>query len=306
VLGAGICYMFSSQFAKLAVMRYTLILPTILGIIYIAAFENSRQWGDLYSLLLFGLLGWTMKQLKWARPPLILGFVLGVMIERYLFISVQRYGFTWVKNPVVLVLFAIALYTLIRPLIREFRSQGRLAMRIGTPHFSVEQLFHVVILVILGYMVIEARGWQPASRTVPMTVGTLGIFFTGFSLLSSLFLREGEAATQSGSIHMDLASDTAHLPVRTVLLRSAIFFGWLVALMVSMAVIGFMPSVPLFVIAFMRFENREPWKLVLPQAIGLTLFLYYVFDKALGIPCCCVEPAARQPPPFDEANTLKA
>jgi hypothetical protein len=69
-----------------------------------------------------------------------------------------------------------------------------------------------------------------------------------------------------------------------VLLRSAIFFGWLVALMVSMAVIGFMPSVPLFVIAFMRFENREPWKLVLPQAIGLTLFLYYVFDKALGIP----------------------
>jgi hypothetical protein len=40
----------------------------------------------------------------------------------------------------------------------------------------------------------------------------------------------------------------------------------------------------LFVIAFMRFENREPWKLVLPQAIFMALFIYVVFDKLLTIP----------------------
>ena len=41
---------------------------------------------------------------------------------------------------------------------------------------------------------------------------------------------------------------------------------------------------PLFVIAYMRLENREPWPLVLPQAIGLTLFIYVVFDYLLSIP----------------------
>ncbi|MGZ3309298.1 MAG: hypothetical protein ACXU8R_12335 [Xanthobacteraceae bacterium] len=33
ILGAGLCYAFSPQFAKLATLRYTLILPAVLGII---------------------------------------------------------------------------------------------------------------------------------------------------------------------------------------------------------------------------------------------------------------------------------
>lgn len=81
ILGAGLCYLFSGQFAKLATLRYTLILPTVLCIIYIGAFQENRQWGDIYTLLLFGIIGWTMKQLKWARPPLILGLVCMALIH---------------------------------------------------------------------------------------------------------------------------------------------------------------------------------------------------------------------------------
>jgi hypothetical protein len=88
----------------------------------------------------------------------------------------------------------------------------------------------------------------------------------------------------SQTIHMDLASDTDHLPPKTVALRALIFFGWLIAFMASMATIGLIPTVPLFVIAFMRIEGREPWKLVLPQAIFLTLFIYVMFDQLLTIP----------------------
>ena len=54
--------------------------------------------------------------------------------------------------------------------------------------------------------------------------------------------------------------------------------------MISMAVVGLIPTIPLFVIAYMRMENTEPWKLVLPQAVGLTLFVYVVFDQLLTIP----------------------
>src|SRR6267143_733591 len=81
ILGAGLCYAFSPQFARLATLRYTLILPCVLGIIYIGAFEGSRSWGDLFSLLFFGVLGWVMKQMRWPRPPLILGLVLGDTVE---------------------------------------------------------------------------------------------------------------------------------------------------------------------------------------------------------------------------------
>jgi len=98
ILGAGACYAFSPQFARLATLRYTLILPAVLSIVYIGAFEASRSWGDLVALLLFGVFGWLMKQFKWPRPPLVLGLVLGDSIERYMFISIERYGFSWLAR----------------------------------------------------------------------------------------------------------------------------------------------------------------------------------------------------------------
>jgi TctA family transporter len=82
IVGAGLCFLFSGQFAKLATLRYTLILPAVMCVLYVGAFQGSRDWGDLYTLLLLGVVGWTMKQLRWPRPPLILGFVLGAIIER--------------------------------------------------------------------------------------------------------------------------------------------------------------------------------------------------------------------------------
>ena len=128
ILGAGLCYAFSPQFAKLATLRYTLILPAVLGIIYIGAFEATRQWGDLITLLFFGLVGWIMKQFKWPRPPLILGVVLGDTIERYLFISIERYGIAWMLRPVVRDAVPVAIVGLVRPFLQDIRSQAGLRM----------------------------------------------------------------------------------------------------------------------------------------------------------------------------------
>jgi hypothetical protein len=90
-------------------------------------------------------------------------------------------------------------------------------------------------------------------------------------------------ARAGARIHMDLASDTDALPLRMVARRGGIFFAWMLAFMASMSVIGIIPTVPLFVVAYMRVENREPWKLVLPQAIVLTAFFALVFDRLLNL-----------------------
>src|SRR5437868_5462977 len=61
IVGSGLCFTFSVYLAKLATLRYTLIMPCVLSLIYIGAFEHTRNLGDLYSLLFFGMLGWAMK-----------------------------------------------------------------------------------------------------------------------------------------------------------------------------------------------------------------------------------------------------
>ena len=92
VFGTLICFAFANQFARLATVRYTLLLPIVMALVYVGAFEGQHSWGDIVALLVFGTIGWVMKRCGWPRPPLVLGFVLGKLIERYMFISVERYG----------------------------------------------------------------------------------------------------------------------------------------------------------------------------------------------------------------------
>lgn len=299
ILGAGICYLFSNQFAKLATLRYTLIMPSVLGIIYIGAFEGSRNWGDLFALLGFGLLGWTMKQAKWPRPPFILGFVLGDIIERYLFISIERYGTEWFWRPGVLVLFSLAAISLLKPVYEEIRAKkgvvNMLTGTFGAPRFRWNDAFTIFLICVMSYLLFLAQSWNFKARIVPTIVGSMAIFFASLSLLYGIFSKpdanrvltpEEQTAKEleSSGIHMDLESDTAHIPTPLLLQRAATFFGWMLAFMGSMATIGLIPTVPLFVISFMRFENKEPWKIVLPQAIVLTCFIYIVFDQLMTIP----------------------
>ena len=298
ILGAGLCYLFSGQFARLATLRYTLIMPSVLGIIYIGAFQGSRNWGDLWTLLIFGIFGWTMKQLKWPRPPLVLGLVLGDIIERYLFISLQRYGVEWFSRPIVIVIFAIAAIGLLRPFIQDIRKEGGVKGMLsgyGTFQLKPSNAMHIFLIILVSVMLWEASSWNFNARIVPVIVGTLALVFLVLSLLNEVSRRPA-LGTGSGSlrseakgevgekIHMDLDSDTGHLPNRTVAARGIIFFGWLLGFMGSMATIGLIPTVPLFVVLYMRLEGPEPWKLVIPQAVGLTVFIWFVFDQLLTIP----------------------
>src|ERR1700688_4409784 len=126
ILGSGLCFAFSGQLAKIATLRYTLFMPGVLSLIWIGAFEASRNWGDIFSLMFFGMLGWAMKHFKWPRPPLVLGFILGEPIERYMFISIQRYGVSWMIKPFVVIMFFMAGLSLLRPLLQDIRGHGGL------------------------------------------------------------------------------------------------------------------------------------------------------------------------------------
>jgi len=297
VLGAGLCYAFSPQFARLATLRYTLILPAVLSVVYIGGFEASRSWGDLFTLLLFGVFGWVMKQFKWPRPPMVLGLVLGDSIERYMFISIERYGYSWLWRPVVAVLLTMSIIGLVRPFIADVRRQGGVANMLRSfqaPTFHPSNLFTLFYLAIIGGMVIAALPWHFSAKLVPLVVGTIALIVVGLSLFNDMCRKPSAAGSASladqaqqeveQTIHMDLTSDTAHLPVRTVVNRAVQFFGYLLAFMAVMAVIGLIPTVGLFVVVFMRREGPERWPLVLTYAAVLVLAIYIVFDYFMSIP----------------------
>jgi TctA family transporter len=297
ILGAGMCYAFSPQFARLATLRYTLILPAVLSIVYIGGFEASRDWGDLYSLLFFGLVGWLMKQFKWPRPPLILGVVLGDTIERYLFISIERYGVAWFARPVVAILFLMAFFGLVRPFLQDVRIHGGLRKMLSGfqgPRFHPSQLFTMFVICVIAVAVLAATGWGFKAQIVPMIVGAVAFVAASTSLFNDMCRKPEEVGLESiaeqekhkveKKIHMDMTSDTGHLEVRMIAMRAAIFFGYLIGFMTSMWVIGLIPTAFFFVIIFMRSEGPEPWPLVLTYAVVLVIFIYIAFDQFMAVP----------------------
>ncbi|MEQ8488343.1 MAG: tripartite tricarboxylate transporter permease [Marinovum algicola] len=294
ILGAGVCFALSGQMAKIATLRYTLIMPSILSIVYLGAFQGNRDWGDLYALLFFGVLGWVMKSLHWPRPPLILGFVLGAIIERYLFISIARYSWEWMLRPVVFALLLAAALMILRPVIGDLiaRLRGkRRGLGFHRPQFRLPDVFTVLLIVAVGWMVIGSFDFSSKARLAPWTAGFAALGFLTLSLLNQLLRRSASDAavglpggTAPREVHLDLVEDHQGLPSATIMLRGGMFFGWMLAFMASMALVGLIPTVFIFIIAYMRLENREPWKLVLPIALGTMLFVYVVFDVFLTMP----------------------
>src|SRR5262244_784792 len=99
VMGALICLSGSRWLARISTVRPEILLPIVLSLVFVAAYEGSHDWGDLYSVMIFGGIGWIMKRLAWPRPPLVVGLVIGAIFERYLYISNSLYGIGWLWHP---------------------------------------------------------------------------------------------------------------------------------------------------------------------------------------------------------------
>ena len=113
VFGAGLCVILARPISLLTRIRYAYVAPFMILIITLASYQAAQTWGDLIALLVMGVLGWVMKQFGWPRPAALIGYVLAANLETYLFISTQRFGWSWMWRPGVLIIGAIILFSVI-------------------------------------------------------------------------------------------------------------------------------------------------------------------------------------------------
>jgi TctA family transporter len=104
-------------------IRGSLIVPFVLLLVFVGSYTANNHIADLLVTLGFGAFGYLMMRFGWPRAPLVLGFVLGKLAETYLFISMSRYGFGWLTQPLVLVLIALTALVIAYPFIQERRQR---------------------------------------------------------------------------------------------------------------------------------------------------------------------------------------
>jgi putative tricarboxylic transport membrane protein len=107
VVGAIACLLLIKPIARFSTIHPSKLVPFLTVLLILGAYQTSQQWGDILLFLLIGIVGWIMKQLEWPRAPILIGFVLALSAERYLWISFSRFGLEWLTRPGVLVIGVI-------------------------------------------------------------------------------------------------------------------------------------------------------------------------------------------------------
>lgn len=92
IFAAVLVAFFANTFAKLTYLRAALIVPPVLVISLFGAYATTRNIGDIWTALGIGVLGYFMKKYGYSRATLVIGFVLGPLLEHYLQQSLQLFG----------------------------------------------------------------------------------------------------------------------------------------------------------------------------------------------------------------------
>ena len=108
-------------------LRGTLLVPVLIAIVFTGAFAVQRSWFDMGIALLFGVLGYWMKELDYSRAALLIGFVLGFAVEKNLYLAVQLSGPYFIFDPIPLTLAGITIVFLVYniwSIVRDRRRNG--------------------------------------------------------------------------------------------------------------------------------------------------------------------------------------
>ena len=289
VIGAGICFGGAHILAKLALVRASLLVPVVLGIAFIGAFQGQKAWGDLYILVAAGIVGFVMKRLGWPRPPVILGFVLGALVERYMFIYVRRYDADWIFHPMVAILLLLSLYMVFAPTINGLvkrvrgRPEGRLQLGwfINASRWDVG--FTAVVFALFAYGVTSAQSWAPSARLFPVVIGWIGVLAVTCLLVGMCIRRVGGEAVAAG-LHMDTVEEFKGLDPSTVAIRAVIFFAWCLGYLALSAIIGMLPAMAIFVFGFLYWTGREGLQTSLLMTASVVTLSYGLFHWILIVP----------------------
>lgn len=117
---------------KLLQVPYRLLYPSILFFSVIGVYSVSNQPVDVYLAVATGILGYVMAKLGFEAAPLVLGFILGPMMEENFKRAMILSGgdpVTFVERPISAVLLAMAAAMLCLILLPSFKRTRDVALR---------------------------------------------------------------------------------------------------------------------------------------------------------------------------------
>ena len=259
VIGTVVCICLSGTIARLTNIRFALIAPFILMIITFAAFQSAQDLMDLVVLFTIGFLGIMMKRFDWSRPAFLIGFVLSNPVENYSNNASQiagiRFndsfttGLSYVFSPIVLILFVITIISIIVGIrqAKNILSEGD----VPAGGKRAPLIFLLCIISFITFALINTASipdFAAVDRIFP-------VFVASVSLVASLILLAQMILVDEKHI---IFADSERDPkeIKNNVYRLWPTLSWFLSLLVLSSLLGFIISLTLFLLSFLRFRAK--------------------------------------------------
>ena len=257
VLGALICLIFSKPISKVTHIRFSLIAPLVLALIYFAAFQATRGWGDFVLLLVAGVLGIYMRRFGWSRPALLIGFVLSNSLEDAVYRTIQIYGFDFLLRPLALSLFVFSIafvWYMVRTKTKALRDD--LDIRAAN-HRGPQVAFATLSFLAVTVFIVDALRLKFLAAVFPVAVGSVTLVLL-FFLIRNMRRAVGASAVL---VDTEMSDDVQSKSFLTVM-------PYLVGIPFLSVLFGFEYAVPVFSVLLLRLKAGMPWRFCLLYSVG--------------------------------------
>src|SRR6266568_7960447 len=125
-----LCLLAVPLLALIMRVPYAIITPFIVVISIIGSYSLNNSMLDVFITVIFGLIGYWLRKMKYPLAPLVVALVLGDSTERELRKALIASGgspLIFVGSPLSATLIVLALILLLLPVVRALRSRGKRA-----------------------------------------------------------------------------------------------------------------------------------------------------------------------------------
>ncbi|WP_170764717.1 tripartite tricarboxylate transporter permease [Ruegeria lacuscaerulensis] len=252
VIGAGTCLFLSPVVARLTTIPYHYLAPFMIAVIFFAAFQATRDFLDMFALLVVGVLGVYMKRFGWPRPAFLIGFVLAGMSETYLYQALQFYSWGFLLKPGVVV---IALITLVsvwygarnvphNPADEEDESRAI--------NLTPQAIFAGVVVALFAFGLYDGLTRSFLGGVFPAGLSAVMLVISGIVFVKLAMGKTADAANYDHEIVGDHVGQDG-------IVGLGHYVYWITGFVAGIALVGFLPALIVFFAIFLRVKARATW-----------------------------------------------
>lgn len=301
-IAVAILLMFlSKQVAKVAFLPGHLLVPGVILFVFMGAWLGGASLGDWVSCVIFGIIGFIMKRGGWPRPPLILALILGSIMENSFQISMGAHdGISWLwERPIVLIIWALIAITIFLAArgITTNKQAGNtdssdepVAGEGSERNPMISLPFSILMFALFVWSYWEATrghdvGIEYEPEPWPFTVSQFPIVAAvpGAVLVFFAMLNDGREYLSTVRRHGSFGAAWAYTAEVAVLNRAAMFFGYLIAMVLIMLVIGQKLALPLYIFVYLIRWGSYNWRTALGYAAGGWAFMVLFYDRIMNL-----------------------